>query len=152
MEEEHREPRRPDRRRVPRGGRRATDRPGRHPVVLVADSYEGARVPYARYLEERGFLVQQAADGEQMLAMINALPPHVILAAYGLRSMPLSRLSRWLSQNWRMRRIPVIVLAGDAELPAGAEPEPDAAGLLIKPFRLSAMLDEIRRVLRAHAE
>ena len=34
-----------DRRSVPRGGRRETDRSGRHPNVLVADSYEGARVP-----------------------------------------------------------------------------------------------------------
>lgn len=148
--EEQRDEQRSDRRRFPRGGRRAGDRPGRHPNVLVADSYAGARVPCARYLNRFGFHVDEAADGEQVLALVNNAPPHLIIVELGLPQLPAPRLTRWLAQNWRTREIPVIVLAGDAQ--AGAEEPPAAAaGILVKPFQLAAMLDEIRRVIRAHA-
>lgn len=139
----------PDRRRFPRGGRRATDRPGRHPIVLVADSYAGARVPCARYLHRFGFQVEEAADGEQALALINSTPPHLIIVELGLPHLSAARLTRWLAQNWRTRHIPVIVLAGDAEPAAQDEPAMSAAGMLVKPFQLAAMIEEIRRVLRA---
>src|SRR6266480_2418028 len=46
-----------DRRRVPRGGRRPTDRPGKYPPVLVAESYDGVRMSCARYLDRFHFHV-----------------------------------------------------------------------------------------------
>lgn len=147
---ERRDHSRPDRRRFSRGGRRRTDRPGRHPIVLIADSYGGARVPCARYLHRFGFQVQEAADGEQALAAINKTPPHLIIVELGLPQMSAGRLTRWLGQNWRTRHIPVIVLTGDATPELEAEPPATAAGMLVKPFQLPSMLEEIRRVIRVH--
>lgn len=144
---EHRDEQRPDRRHFPRGGRRAGDRPGSHPYVLVADGYPGARVPCARYLRRFGFHVEEAADGEQVLALVDIAPPHVIVVELGLPQLPASRLTRRLAQNWRTRDIPVIVVAGDTE--EGDEP-PTRAGMLVKPFPLATMLEEIRRVIRTH--
>ena len=135
-----------DRRRVRRGGRRQYDRPGCHPPILVADAYEGARVPAARYLTRFNFEVAEAVDGEQALQRIVASPPQVILADWSLPSMPARRLCQWLEQSWRTRNIPVILMVGDRE-----PDEPPVAGCLIKPFTLAAMLDEVRRVLRAAA-
>jgi DNA-binding response OmpR family regulator len=146
---EHRDEQRPDRRRFPRGGRRAGDRPGRHPYVLIADSYPGARMPCARYLDRFGFHVEEAADGEEVLALVNIAPPHVIVVELGLPKMPARRLARWLAQNWRTRDIPVIVLGDEAHGP-DEEPPPTSAGMLVKPFHLATMLEEIRRVIRAH--
>src|SRR5882762_3391838 len=105
----------PDRRRVPRGGRRPTDRPGKYPSVLVAESYDGVRKSCARYLDRFNFQVAEAADGEQALTHIAAEPPQVILAELHLPAMPVWRLAQWLSQSWRTRQIPVIVLAGDLD-------------------------------------
>jgi DNA-binding response OmpR family regulator len=140
----------PDRRRVPRGGRRPTDRPGKYPSVLVAESYGGVRVSCARYLDRFNFQVAEAADGEEALKQIAAEPPQVILAELNLPAMSAARLAQWLSQNWRTRQIPVIVLTGDMD-PSEA-PVDDfrnvLAGMLMKPFTLRAMLDEIRRVMR----
>jgi CheY-like chemotaxis protein len=133
-----------DRRRVRRGGRRTYDRPGTHPPILVADSYDGARIPAARYLSRFHFEVSEASDGEQALKRILASPPQVILADWSLPSMPAPRLCQWLEQSWRTRNIPVIVMVGDCE-PTDAPP---VAGVLVKPFPLSSMLEEIRRVLR----
>ena len=143
-----------DRRRVPRGGRRATDRPGKYPPVLVAESYDGVRQSCARYLDRFNFQVAQAADGEQALTQIAAEPPQVILAELNLPAMPAWRLSQWLSQSWRTRQIPLIVLAGDLE-PSDRSMSQDfrslVAGVLVKPFMLRTMLDEIRRVIHTEA-
>jgi CheY-like chemotaxis protein len=139
-----------DRRRVPRGGRRTVDRPGKHPPVLVAESYDGVRKSCARYLERFNFQVVEAADGEQALTQIAAEPPQVILAELNLPAMPAWRLSQWLLQSWRTRQIPVIVLAGDLETADKAmsqNPSSPAAGILVKPFTLRMMLEEVRRVI-----
>jgi DNA-binding response OmpR family regulator len=134
---------------VPRGGRRADDRAGTYPPVLIAESYEGVRKSCSRYLDRFHFQVVEAEDGEQALAHITAEPPQVILAELTLPAMPAWRLTQWLSQSWRTRQIPVIVLA------AGLDPEADedfqsrVAGVLMKPFPLQAMLGEVRRVLRS---
>lgn len=114
--------------------------------MLLADSYDGAREPAARYLLRYNFEVIEAADGEQALQKIVATPPRVILADWSLPSMPARRLRQWLDQNWRTRAIPLIVLVGDYE---PGDSMPIVAGILIKPFSLAAMLEEIRRVLRA---
>ena len=140
----------PDRRRVPRGGRRATDRPGKHPPVLVAESYDGVRKSCVRYLDRFSFQVAEDADGEQALMQITAEPPQVILAELHLPAMPAWRLSQWLSQSWRTRQIPVIVLADGLEFsdaPMSQDFRSLVAGVLVKPFTLRTMLDEIRRVI-----
>ena len=80
--------------------------------------------------------------------MIDSGPPDVILVELGLPRMPAGRLTRWLAQDERTRHIPVIVLAGDTD-PEG-EPPATAAGLLVKPFRLATMLEEVRRVIRSN--
>jgi DNA-binding response OmpR family regulator len=138
-----------DRRRVPRGGRRGTDRPGRHPPVLIADSYDGVRRPCSRYLDRFHFAVTEVASGDEALASIVASPPRIIMTELDLPTMPAARLLQWLGQSWRTRDIPVLVLASVVE-PAMDETFRLAAGVLVKPFALRHMLDEIRRVIRAH--
>jgi DNA-binding response OmpR family regulator len=135
---------------VPRGGRRTADRPGKHPPVLVAESYEAVRTSCARYLDRFNFRVAQAADGEQALSQITAEPPQVILAELNLPAMPVWLLARWLSQSWRTQQIPVIVLADDldaTEPSATQDVRSLVAGVLVKPFTLRTMLDEVRRVI-----
>ena len=135
-----------DRRRVPRGGRRAPDRPGRHSLVLVAESYDGVRQACARYLQQFNFAVTEAADGEQALARIVASPPQLILTEWDLPMMPAGQLAQWVAQRRPDSDIPVIVLANAVEGEGGAVPR--AAGVLRKPFSLPEMLEEVRRVLR----
>lgn len=136
----------PDRRRVPRGGRRPYDRPGRHPSLLVADGYEGARKPCARYLQRLNFDVIEAETGEEALARIVQAPPRLILTEWSLPSMPDGRLTQWLAQGFRTRDIPVILIANGAN---PSLPLPTVAGVLRKPFTLAQMIAEVRRVLRA---
>ena len=128
-----------DRRRVPRGGRRTTDRPGRYPPLLVADSDDGARRPCVRYLRLFGFQVEEARTGDDAVAAIDAVQPQVIVTELTLPSA--ERLTERLTQDVR---IPVIVTATDAASPI----PPQAVAGLVKPFPLATMLEEVRRVLR----
>ena len=137
-----------DRRLVPRGGRRDGDRAGRYPHLLVADSYDGVRVPCVRYLTRFGFHVDEAADGDEVLAKVDAAPPHMILVENGLANAPASLIVRQLRERSSARSIPIVVMA--SSLDAGRSDDRWYVGRLVKPFALSAMLQELRRVLREH--
>ena len=134
-----------DRRSAPRGGRRTDDRPGRFPVVLVADGYEGARRPTVRYLERFGFLVKEAATGQEASAILNLVTPRIVLADVMLRdrSVLTERLSRG---GPRTSNIPTIALTTWEVAPATGS----SARVFVKPFRLRTLLEEIRQVLRSH--
>ena len=132
-----------DRRRVPRGGRRAGDRPGRFPILLVADGYEGARRPFVRYLERFGFRVEEAATAPEASAILDRVSPHVLLTDLTLPDA--SALFRRPSADTSAARIPTI---GILSWEGGSGP-PDVACVLVKPFRLRAMLEAVRQILRA---
>jgi DNA-binding response OmpR family regulator len=146
---ERRDPHSHDRRRVARGGRRLGDAAGRYPTLLVADSYEHARRPCVRYLEHFGFRVEEASNGDEALAAIHSSRPQLILAELSLPKVSARELARRLATWTDTRNIPIIVLAATLHS-SGTTVFERAAGLLVKPFSLTTMLDEIRRVLRLH--
>jgi DNA-binding response OmpR family regulator len=128
----------PDRRLVPRGGRRPTDIAGRYPPVLVADSDPSVRRPYVRYLSLYGFQVEEAGDGEEALAAVRTCRPHIVVTE--------ARLPRGAALAPRLVgefSVPFIVTITDDSVPI----PPEAFAVLLKPFPLSAMLEEMRRVL-----
>ena len=135
----------PDRRRVARGGRRASDKPGRFPNVLVADSYEGARAPCVKYLNQLGFCVVEADGGREAMAHLDAMTPHVILIENGLPHAPVSHISRWLTES--AKNVPLIVMTSALDDAAKSVASLPLVTVLEKPFSLTTMLQEIRRVL-----
>jgi DNA-binding NtrC family response regulator len=138
----------PDRRRIARGGRRATDQAGRYPHVLVADSYDGARIPCVKYLDRMGFGVLEAGNGQSALEHIDASAAHVVVIEKGLRDASVSQIVHRL--RGAGQAVPLIVMTSDLDVVADTA----VAGLplvavLEKPFSLTTMLLEIQRLLRA---
>jgi CheY-like chemotaxis protein len=130
----------PDRRMMPRGGRRPYDVPGRYPPVLLADAYEAARVACVAYLDLFGFEVAEVAIPAEALALVDSgWAPQIILAD----GESAARLSRRFASLPPATAPPIIVMAGDLRL----IPRP-ISGILVKPFRLKTMLHTVRRVLR----
>ena len=73
----------------------------------------------------------------------------MIVTELNLPAMPAWRLAQWLSQSWRTRHIPIIVLDGDIDPALPQDLGGHVASVLTKPFPLVQMLEEIRRTLRA---
>lgn len=127
-----------DRRRVSRGGRRATDALGRYPYVLIADSDAGARRPCVRYLSLFGFDVAEAATGDEAVVAFNVRRPHLLIT-----DATLPHAAGFTATVAKEFQIPVIVTTTDHAGPVPLE----AIGVLVKPFPLATMLNEVRRAL-----
>jgi len=134
-----------NRRSAPRGGRRVGDEPGRYPPILVADPQLAVREAVSRYLERRHFDVAQAQTDAQLRECVETARPQLILIDWDLASTPTPPPLVWLSESRRTRHIPLIVMVGGYDVSTTIPP---VAGILVKPFSLSWMLDEIRRLLR----
>ena len=126
-----------DRRRVPRGGRRPYDQPGKHPPVLVADTDDAVRRAFVRYLDMYGFRVTQAARIDEVsVESEGGQQPDVIVTE--LTSAAVARLAS-------SPAVPTIVTVTDDLHQAPRH----AAAMLVKPFPLPTLLDELRRILRS---
>lgn len=137
-----------DRRRVARGGRRAGDQPGRHPRVLIAEPYDGVRRQCVRYLDLFHFNTDEVADAAGALAASQQALPALVVADLALVTAEGGRLALGLAADGRTQHIRVIGLADVEDDAKRVARLPQVAGILVKPFRLSAMLEEVRRVLR----
>jgi hypothetical protein len=116
------EPRRgPDRRAVPRGGRRASDRPGFAPLVLILDPDADSNARYEAILARLHFAVAPTRTIEEARRVVEGLRPNIIIAGIA----EAAELRRAQASD-----LPVIILND-----AVKDPE--------------RLVDEIRRELRA---
>jgi CheY-like chemotaxis protein len=111
--------------------------------VLVADGYDDARVPIARYLARFGFHVLEASTATEAVEILNRYQPRVILS--GLHGPQAKFLYSRLESPPSTARLGLIVLLSSIDDPVPRE----ATGVLTKPFMLRSMLDELRREIRA---
>ena len=114
-------------------------------MILLADSYEDARSPVARYLDRFGFDVREATTADEAVAALDRDRPEVVLS--GLRGTEAAVLFDALSARGTTapRVVMVLLSANDDPVP------PVATGFMSKPFSLRPMLDELRREIRAAA-
>ena len=117
---EHR--RGPDRRRQPRGGRRANEAGGFAPLVLLVDEGAGAVNRSEAILAKLRFAVATSASVEEALRVVPTLRPDLIVAV----ERDAERLRTEAPQH-----VPVVVLAPDM----ADSPE--------------ALVEEIRRAIRS---
>jgi two-component system NtrC family sensor kinase len=141
----------PDRRRVPRGGRREHDQPGRDPMLLVAESYHEVRRACVGYLNLFGFLVKEAQNAAEAIDTLRLETPRVILAEPRLPMIDAARLWAQVQSDPRTRSIPVILLVTALDVPADVIGDLRPAAVLHKPFHLTALITAVRRVLRTRS-
>jgi DNA-binding NtrC family response regulator len=115
-----------DRRRWPRGGRRAGDLPGYSPLVLVADDDTDSAARCEAILAALRFAVAPARSIEEALSVMRALRPNLVVA--NLRDA--GRLEREMAKNHVTAEVPVIIVTDALRDPM-------------------TLVEEIRRVLRA---
>jgi CheY-like chemotaxis protein len=93
-------------------------------VVLIIDDEDDARTLLSYRLEQHGFRVHCACDGEEAIWMLNTLSPALIITDFSMPGMNGRDLVRSISSAPNLRHIPVIMVSGASE----EEALRDAAG------------------------
>lgn len=112
----------PDRRRVARGGRRATDRPGYAPLVLLIDGDADSSARCEAILARLHFAVAPTGTIDEARRVMEALRPNLVVA----RIADAAALKQLTGAD-----VPLVLLDGDLLDPA-------------------LLVEEIRRELRRH--
>jgi hypothetical protein len=112
----------PDRRRLRRGGRRATDKPGYAPLVLLIDADEDSNARCEAILARLHFAVAPTRSIEEAKKVMEALRPNLVVA----RIADAAALKQATGAD-----VPLVLLSDD----------------LLDPV---ALVEEIRRELRAN--
>ena len=112
--------------------------------VLVAEDDESIRMTLEFVLEDEGFDVLFAHDGEEALALARSELPDVILLDQMMPKMDGSEVLAALQAGVTTKRIPVFVMTGMAR---GDAKDWAGAHFIGKPFSPDVLVGHIRRVL-----
>ena len=116
------------------------------PVVLVAEDDPGVRMTIEFILEDEGFEVILAEDGERALSMAMSRTPDAILLDLMMPKLDGKQVLSQLRKSQLTARIPVFVLSG---MTGGAPDEWSGAEFVGKPFDADALVRSIRGALRS---
>jgi PAS domain S-box-containing protein len=125
---------------------RSSPAPGREAVLLAEDEPQVRRLIHT-VLEQAGYSVFVAEDGEQALRIAQGLA-HVDLLLSDVRMPHLGgvELARRLRETWP--RLQVLLMSGYPDIDAVAAQESGAGdALFAKPFGTTDLLDRVRRAL-----
>ena len=124
------------------------------PLVLVVED-EAPLVTLLRYnLEQEGFQVCEAGDGEEALIQIDERKPDLVLLDWMLPLVSGIEVCRRIRRSPKTRTLPVIILTARGEeservrgLDSGAD------DYVVKPFSVSELVARLRAVMRrAHPD
>jgi CheY-like chemotaxis protein len=82
------------------------------PVALVVDDSMLIRHTVCRFLEERGFSVESATNGEEALPIIKRIRPDLIVTDMQMPKMSGAELISALKSQPETANIPVVIVAG----------------------------------------
>jgi len=124
-----------------------TDQPPRRSVLIVEDHPE-LRRSLTDLLQEAGYAVTSAADGQEALAALRtAPPPDLILLDLMMPVMDGWEFRRRQRQDSALAAIPVVVISGGETLPHSPS-FVDAASYLLKPIDFDVLLATVARHCR----
>jgi CheY-like chemotaxis protein len=113
------------------------------PLVLIVEDDLWIQSIAAELLEDEGFAIATATDGESGLALVETIRPDVILLDLGLPGMSGSRFLEYLHADPSFRETPVIVVSGQAEALSQSVSRL-ANGVLRKPFDVSELTSRVK--------
>lgn len=123
----------------------------KHKVLLVDDDKDLVEA-MRTVLENDGYEIEAAYDGEQCLETVKAAPPDLIILDIMMRTMGDGMyVAQHLRQDEATRSIPIIVVSGINRVPPYSL-WPDEAWLPVdvfmeKPVDPEALLEEVRKIL-----
>lgn len=116
------------------------------PLVLVAEDDFNVRLTLEIVLEDAGFEIMLAADGEEALRAARETTPDVILLDQIMPKLDGKQVLHALRQDEATRDVPVLVLSG---MERGVPDDWPGAQFVGKPFSPEELVRRIRAVLPA---
>lgn len=117
--------------------------------ILVVDDEEGVRDSLREFLEEQGYAIREAADGEEALAMTFTEKPHLILLDLRLPKLDGYQVCQTLKGNPITRNIPIIMITALSATPQKVKGiEYGADDYITKPFDLEELVARIKMIRR----
>lgn len=123
-----------------------SDPPPRRGAILVVEDRDDVRQGLSQLLELHGYVVFEAANGNEAFAHLESSPNGIALILLDLNLPGRSGTEIRATQlaNPQLASIPIVVVSAYApDIDGGAELR--AAGWLEKPFRFEQLLEEVRR-------
>jgi DNA-binding response OmpR family regulator len=114
--------------------------------VLVVEDESGIARLIRDYLEQAGFAVQLASNGETALALAQAVPPDIIVLDLGLPGIDGLDVTRSLRRNSAVPIIVVTARGDESDRIVGLELGAD--DYMVKPFSPKELVARVRAVLR----
>jgi DNA-binding response OmpR family regulator len=124
-------------------------------TIFVAEDNPILLQGLGRALTSHGYSVSTAADGEAMLEMLRSQAdvPDLLLLDVMMPGLSGLEVLRSVKQDSRLSAIPVVLItAGTDESLAITALESGAVDVLIKPFRLSELLERIDSQVDRHRD
>jgi DNA-binding response OmpR family regulator len=117
-------------------------------TLLVIDDDEATRDALHKILEEAGYEVATAADGESALrALASGLKPSMIVLDLVMPRMDGWAFASRLKEHQEHRRIPVLVMTAHGSKVLSTAPV--SAAYMVKPLQIGELLTTIDNCLRA---
>jgi CheY-like chemotaxis protein len=109
--------------------------------LLLVEDEDAIRSQLRELLEEEGYLVVEAHNGQEALAAMNdGLEPSMVLLDLMMPVMNGWELLERMRRHKRLAKVPVVVASAVAD----SGDLPDGVRFLRKPFCLSALLDTVQ--------
>ena len=94
-------------------------------VALVVDDSMLIRHSVCRFLEERGFIVEAATNGQEAIEILGTVLPDIVITDLQMPKMTGSELITRLKEKPLTAKIPVVILAGRSVSKEAAETRAD---------------------------
>jgi CheY-like chemotaxis protein len=120
-------------------------------TILIVEDDPDTRELLRFYLQPTRETVMEASDGYEALTLVASHRPDMILCDLGLPRLGGISFVERLSRDAGLSRIPVVAITGRGEESDVAEAMATGfSGHMLKPITQSAILSEVRRVVRSH--
>lgn len=117
--------------------------------ILVVDDSESIRMLVSTILENAGFEVERAIDGQDALQVLNEKPFNLIITDLNMPRMDGISLIEEVRVTPHHNRVPILMLTTESQTSFKEKARnAGATGWIVKPFVADSLLAVINKVLR----
>ena len=114
------------------------------PTVLIAEGNPESLVFLSETLEDEGFNIMGASDGEKALDILSEIKPDVIVTELMMPSVSGGDLIRYVRKNTALARVPIVVASAYGKAYESEALNAGATVVLQKPIDIDLLIDTIK--------